>query len=103
MPNRIETYRPPGATLSAGARAAYEQSTARRADKAFYASASWIRLRRLKLAENPLCQPCQSNGQVVAAEQVHHILDRKDRPDLSLDYENLQSVCVPCHNAKRRG
>jgi len=53
------------------------------------------------LAEHPLCEDCEAKGQISAAVDVHHIRDRRDNPDLALDYDNLQALCKPCHNSKR--
>jgi len=87
----------------ARSRAAYERSPVRKADRAFYNSPRWRRLRALKLKTSPLCERCKANGFVTRAAQVHHMVERKARPDLALDIANLQSVCLPCHNAARGG
>jgi 5-methylcytosine-specific restriction protein A len=97
---RVPSYRTPSAGPPARA---YEQRPSRQEDKNFYSSTPWLRVRRSKLLMNPLCVECEGNGLVVAAKHVHHVIDRKQRPDLALDLENLQSLCAPCHNAKRKG
>ena len=79
----------------------YAMQYMRLADNRFYASARWRRLRLLFLAQHPLCDRCTAAGLTVASEHVHHLLERKARPDLALDSSNLQALCQPCHNAVR--
>lgn len=53
-----------------------------------------------------LCQDCLRNGKTTAAEEVHHITeltaDNWDDPSVSLNADNLISLCRECH-AKRHG
>lgn len=72
-------------------------------DKNFYSSAAWLRVRREKLAINPLCEVCVKDGRYTAATDVHHVLERKDFPEHALDLDNLESLCKACHGAKRKG
>jgi 5-methylcytosine-specific restriction protein A len=104
MPSRVPTYRPrrfgtPGA-LTAGHH--YERRADRQEDKDFYKSPVWRKLRALKLSMNPLCEDCSLRGRTTPAAHVHHVRDRKQHPALALDIENLQALCVGCHNRKRR-
>lgn len=93
MPRRIPTYRPPGAPSP-------EQERARRKrSKAFYCSAAWRKLRAAFVAQNPLCVDCLKANRVTATEHVHHVVDRKVRPDLELDWDNLMALCQACHKA----
>ena len=32
------------------------------------------------------------------ATQVHHLVPRKERPDLAYAIDNLESLCVSCHS-----
>lgn len=100
MPRKIPTFRP-GPLSAHVARRAYESSRPRQADKNFYSSARWVKLRAAFLAEHPLCADCQRQGRLTPAVHVHHVKERKTYPDLALDWDNLESACVPCHNAKR--
>ena len=34
------------------------------------------------------------------AEEVHHIKELKEHPELALDDDNLVSLCTGCHNHK---
>ena len=60
------------------------------------------RVRNLKCRLNPLCQRCEEEGKVVAAQLVHHIVPIKEG---GAPYElgNLQSICYAHHNALHRG
>ncbi len=64
----------------------------------FYASPPWGRMRLYKLSLNPLCEQCQKNGLIVAAAEVHHIIEISEDPDLALDINNLESLCKRCHS-----
>lgn len=99
MPRRLATYRPPGWEP---ARTGYERARPRAEDKAFYSSAAWVALRNVVRAEEPLCRLCLAGGVTRLGLQVDHVLPRKARPDLALDRDNLQNLCRPCHNAKRK-
>lgn len=82
----------------------------------FYDSPEWrgpngIRNEALE-RDNYECQPCKRNGMVTidtneyseSAKRkkiklvVHHIKELEDHPDLALNIENLETVCVDCHN-----
>lgn len=60
------------------------------------------------LLDFPLCECCQRHGFVRAAEQVHHkqlILsgaDDNERQSLTLNQDNLMSLCTVCHRAMHR-
>ena len=69
----------------------------KRADK-FYHSDTWKRLRQIKLRQNPLCEPCQQSGRLVAATMVHHGVEIREDMGQSLVMENLVSCCLSCHN-----
>lgn len=58
----------------------------------FYNTHEWRKLRKLKLAMNPLCEHCQHEGKLVAAVVVDHIVPIKEGGAM-LDIENLQSLC----------
>ncbi|MDN8590941.1 HNH endonuclease [Paenibacillus sp. 11B] len=79
----------------------------------FYDSGEWKRLRaEVKQRDNHECQPCKRNGLVSIDTNeysesarrkkiqlvVHHIKELEDHPDLALDIDNLETVCVDCHN-----
>lgn len=62
----------------------------------------WRRLRRMFLLANPLCKFCWSRGLTVAATVADHIESVADRPDLRLEWSNLQPLCKPCHDGERQ-
>ncbi|MBS4188641.1 HNH endonuclease [Bacillus sp. FJAT-49705] len=67
--------------------------------KAFYISKAWLQCRELALIrDNYLCQKCLKQNKITSADMVHHIKELKDHPELSLDLDNLESLCHPCHN-----
>lgn len=90
MPERIRTYKPTTSKATV--------SSERQADQAFYAGRRWRQLRQMKLNADPLCQRCGSGYFV----QAHHIIDRKQRPDLAYCIENLESLCRSCHSTETK-
>lgn len=60
----------------------------------------WQRLRKRKLQADPLCEGCKDRGRATLACEVDHIIRIVERPDLRLDWANLQSLCSRCHAAK---
>lgn len=63
-------------------------------------TARWGKVREAALRRDLYqCQECKklSGLMPVRATQVHHIIKRKDRPDLMFSEENLMSVCARCH------
>lgn len=63
-------------------------------------TARWRALRKLKLAQDPLCEDCRDHGRVEPASQVHHMEPLVRRPDLAYSMENLLSVCTTCHSRR---
>jgi 5-methylcytosine-specific restriction enzyme A len=64
---------------------------------------AWVKLRRAKLAANPLCEiqtHCKGMIPECRATEVDHRIPIEVRPDLRLVWENLQSACHACHSAK---
>lgn len=61
--------------------------------------AAWRKLRLEKLADNPLCELCEKQGRIVAANTVDHIIPIQQDPSKRLDKTNLQSLCKSCHDS----
>jgi len=73
-------------------------------DEGFYSRARWRRLRALFLSgpDNALCARCLSLGRTVPATEVHHLLLRRENPQLAYDMRNLEGLCSPCHTIETR-
>ncbi|WBX80132.1 HNH endonuclease signature motif containing protein [Virgibacillus salarius] len=69
----------------------------------FYQSKEWrtLRLEALK-RDNYECQECKRQGGVSLAQNVHHIKEVKQFPELALVLDNLESICIPCHNHEHK-
>lgn len=81
----------------------------------FYDSGNWKQLRKqVKKRDNYECQECKRNGRVQIDTNdysekakrkkimlvVDHIKELEDYPELALDIDNLETLCVNCHNKK---
>lgn len=65
----------------------------------FYKSREWMQLRKIALKrDNNECQLCKAAGRYHKAENVHHLKEVKTHPHLSLTLNNLQCLCIRCHN-----
>lgn len=86
--------------------------------KKFYKAAAWsgangLRNQALK-RDNYECQQCKAEGKVhvdsikVEGERksiqlnVHHIKEIETHPQLALDLDNLQTVCLDHHNKEHK-
>jgi 5-methylcytosine-specific restriction enzyme A len=65
-----------------------------------YTTQRWQRIRRLKLATNPLCEICLKQGRIEPAVAVDHIVPIKSGGPPYPDLDALQSLCTSCHNHK---
>lgn len=61
--------------------------------------ALWRKVRRMKLARDPLCESCRKRRRTVAAQLVDHIVPIR-AGGARLDLANLQSMCRRCHARK---
>lgn len=71
----------------------------------FYKSTAWQRCRALAIKRDSyLCQDCLRLGRITPAEEVHHIQpltpENIRRPEVTLNLENLVSLCRECHKAR---
>lgn len=64
-------------------------------------TAGWKNLRKLYLAEHPLCaDPLRVHGKrPVAAQHVHHRVARAIDSAKRCEWGNLQALCARCHSA----
>jgi len=61
-------------------------------------NANWRKVRKMKLASDPLCERCKADGRLIPATLVHH----KDRDPRNNSDENLMSLCNECHETIHR-
>ena len=93
--DRIPTFRDPR-------RPTIEDTDKRKEAKAFYSSPRWRKLRAMKIRRSPLCE-CKADGSCkMLATEVHHVIDRVERPDLAFVMDNLQAMAKPCHSRVTR-
>lgn len=67
----------------------------------FYQSIDWNILKNKKLQDTKYkCERCSEKGRNTLAAEVHHIkpIQTEEGWLLRLDYNNLKSVCIDCHN-----
>lgn len=78
----------------------------------FYNGMEWRNMNSyIKDRDNYECQECKRSGKVSLDIYeknkndrkkiklvVHHIKELKDYPELALDENNLETLCVDCHN-----
>lgn len=94
---------------------AVSQYKTREQKRNFYDSLDWKAMREaVKKRDNYECMECRRNGYVTVdrneysesagrkkiALVVDHIQELEDYPGLALDDENLETLCVRCHNKK---
>lgn len=69
----------------------------------FYKSKSWKDLRKQALERDHYeCQSCKRKGRYRKAKNVHHIKEVKTHPELALDLDNLECICIQCHNEEHK-
>lgn len=67
----------------------------------FYQRVAWKRIRKAQLDREPLCRGCKEKNKLEPASIVDHIKPIALGGD-ALSLDNLQSLCVSCHNRKTR-
>lgn len=76
--------------------------------KKFYKSKSWADVRALVWQRDKgLCQRCLSKGIIKEANTIHHIvpitLENISDPEITLNPDNLTTLCHDCHAAVHKG
>jgi len=71
--------------------------------KSFYKSKAWQECRASYIKKvYGLCEHCGKPGYIVDhIEEINP--DNINNPDITLNHENLQYLCTPCHNRKTFG
>jgi 5-methylcytosine-specific restriction protein A len=64
-----------------------------------YQSNAWKKISKRKRQYDPFCEKCLERDIVVDARITDHIVPLKEGGAL-LDWNNLQSLCMTCHNQK---
>ena len=67
--------------------------------KNIYSSARWTKLSKQYRRHNPLCAHCEARGIFTPVYLVDHIIEIADGGEI-WDIDNLEGLCVPCHNTK---
>lgn len=67
-----------------------------------YQTQRWRKLSKHFRKSNPLCVVCLEKGISKPAQNVDHIQPVEHGGDM-YDWDNLQSLCISCHNRKRKG
>jgi len=77
---------------------------------AFYSTKEWKHTRdEVRKRDNSECQECKRQGKVFTIKSepnkrkrldVDHIKELEDYPELCLTMDNLETLCIRCHNKK---
>lgn len=82
----------------------YDNTTDRKENDRFYTGKVWRNCRQafLNIPGNRLCHDCllKTPPAYTATEEVHHIKDRRQYPDLALDFDNMMPLCKSCHSRR---
>ena len=67
---------------------------------AFYPSPQWSKLSRaFLLSRNYICQRCGAPAEIAHHKQ-HLTAANVSNPEISLNPDNLEALCLACHNAE---
>ena len=67
---------------------------------AFYHSPQWRKLSRtFLLSRNYICQRCGAPAEIAHHKQ-HLTAANVNNPEISLNPDNLEALCLACHNAE---
>jgi 5-methylcytosine-specific restriction enzyme A len=93
-------------TINLGKKRQRDKTVQKQRYQDIYQDKRWKRLVATKKRNNPLCERCESMGFTRQVDEVHHIrpfewgIDDDERDSLAFDYDNLESLCGPCHNVR---
>jgi 5-methylcytosine-specific restriction protein A len=60
----------------------------------------WQKFREEYLKRNPFCIECIKNGKLTKSKVIDHIIPHKGDERLFWDEDNMQPLCINCHNRK---
>lgn len=67
--------------------------------KRLYDTPQWRKMSKRQLAKDPLCAMCLVDTPATVAD---HIIPHHDDRKVFFDVDNLQSLCAPCHNSRKK-
>lgn len=71
--------------------------------KSFYMSAAWKHCRKAYIEHvHGLCERCHKPGWIVH-HKVYLTPDNINDPDVTLNFNNLEYLCLDCHNIEHGG
>ena len=98
MPKRPATHKPKGFGSGNDRRKAADKRRGSSSQRGY--DWAWQKARNRWIAEHPLCAECARNGDVVAGNEVDHIIPHRGDHDLFWDTRNWQTLCTPHHSSK---
>ena len=60
----------------------------------------WRKARLHFLAANPLCEDCKAQGQITAADEVHHSVKHNGSHPLFWEATLWMALCKSCHSKR---
>ena len=101
-PNRFAAPWAPKTNRAASNREHDQQRRKRHPWRNWYKLAEWSRIRKRRLADDPLCVMCLAEGKTNAATIVDHVVPHKGNRELFFSYANTQSLCETHHNRDKQ-
>ena len=79
----------------------YGDVMARLFAKSFYNSKQWRDTQRVyKQSKFGICERCGQPRGTIVHHKIHLDETNIDNPDITLNFANLELVCIDCHNAE---
>lgn len=76
-------------------------------DEQFYKNKAWQRVQNNYIQTHRYCERCLKKGLYIPAKIVHHKkhLTKEDirKPEILYGFDNLESLCLDCHNKEHFG
>ena len=60
----------------------------------------WQKFRKEYLKKNSFCVMCLNKGKLTQSKVIDHIIPHKGDKGLFWDENNMQALCIRCHNKK---
>lgn len=82
----------------------FQPSARRKERQLIYNTPEWKSLSKAFKMANPLCERCLKKGVIKPSCHIHHKVsfmstdNELKRMELAYDWENLEALCVECHN-----